>query len=87
MIKTSETTPFSLAKENRELKEKIERLAKANWNYDIANRKISEELNETRLRLAKAEARIEELTRVSVETVVVDNEESRIPIVVNLEKY
>lgn len=70
MIKTSETSPLSLAKENRELKEKIERLAQANWNYDIANRKISEELNETRLRLAKAEARIEELTRVSVEVII-----------------
>lgn len=69
MIKTSETSPLSLAKENRELKEKVERLAKANWNYDIANRKISEELNETRLRLAKAEARIEELTRVNVEVI------------------
>lgn len=87
MIKASETPPLLLAKENRELKEKAERLAKANWNYDIANRKISEELNETRLRLAKAEARIEELTRVNVETVVVDNEESRNPIVVNLEKF
>ena len=73
--------------EYRELKEENERLHRAVQNYDDANVKISLELNETRLRLAKAEARIEELTRVNVETVVVDNEESRIPIVVSLEKY
>ena len=73
--------------EYRELKEENARMHKAIKNYDDANRKISRELNETRRLLAKAEARIEELTRVSVETVVVDNEESRIPIVVNLEKY
>lgn len=73
--------------EYRELKEANARMHKAIKNYDEANRKISRELNETRVLLAKAEARIEELTRVSVETVVVDNEEPRIPIIVDLEKY
>lgn len=70
MIKPSDTPPLSLEKENRELKEEIKRLAQANRNYDVANRKISEELNETRRLLAKAEKRIEELTRVNVEVLV-----------------
>ena len=73
--------------EYRELKEENARMHKAIKNYDDANRKISRELNETRRLLAKAEARIEELTRVRVETVVVDNEEPRPLIVVDLEKY
>ena len=55
--------------EYRELKEENARMHKAIKNYDAANRKISLELNETRLRLAKAEARIEELTRVNVEVI------------------
>ena len=102
MIKQSKVSPMPRVKEAsvsnpptamewineyRELKEESARMHKAIKNYDDANRKISRELNETRRLLAKAEARIEELTRVSVETVVVDNEEPRIPIVVNLEKY
>lgn len=57
--------------EYRTLKEENIKLHEAVKNYDIANRNISRELNETRLRLAKAEARIEELTHINVETVVV----------------
>lgn len=55
--------------EHRELKEENARMHKAIKNYDDANRKISRELNETRRLLAKAEARIEELTRVNVEVI------------------
>lgn len=63
--------------EYRDLKVENKRLHEAVKNYDIANRGISRELNETRLRLANAEIeiekltqRIEKLTRVNVETIV-----------------
>lgn len=63
--------------EYRDLKAENKRLHEAVKNYDIANIGISRELNETRLRLAKAEMeiekltqRIEKLTRVNVETIV-----------------
>lgn len=73
--------------EYRKLKADNKRLRAANENYDRANRAISKELNETRLLLAKAETRIEELEQISVDVVVEEGQGTRSPIVTSWENY
>lgn len=84
---SSSPTATEWINEYRELREENRRLHQAVKNYDNANRNISRELNETRLRLAKAEARIDELEQINVDVVVEDNEETKSPIVVSWENY
>lgn len=63
--------------ENCRLKERIKELERACDNYDQANCKISQELNETRWQLIEAKHRIEELERIAVDWEVAYDDETR----------
>lgn len=60
-----------LRAENSRLRERIQELEQACDNFDQANCKISQELNETRWQLLEANKRIEQLQSIDVDWEVV----------------